>query len=80
MIYILVAVIILQFVYSIYKDESFKREREKLQLKLMSKTPQEYKEAIEKPEKIKPKKKEKDPYIPIEDVPTEKLLKAEDAL
>lgn len=79
MIYILVGIIILQFVYTIYKDEIFKRERKDLQLKLMSRDVYEYKEAV----KVNPEKEpepEPDPYVDPSNVETEKLLKAEDNL
>ena len=59
--YILIAVIVLQWAYIIYKEESIKKEREKLQLKLMSKDITEYKEVTEPP--IKPVKKGKYPKI-----------------
>ena len=75
---ILIIVILLQFAYIIYKDEVSKRERKDLELKIMSKNVEEYKRATEPPPK--PAKQEKDPYIPIEDVQTEKLMKAGDAL
>lgn len=42
----LVAIIIIQFIYSVFKDIAAAKEREKLQLKLMSKTPQEYIDTI----------------------------------
>ena len=42
----LVAIIITQFIYAIFRDISATKEREKLQLKLMSSTPQEYINAI----------------------------------
>ena len=76
--YILIAVIVLQWAYIIYKEESIRKEREKLQLKLMSRDVTEYKEAVE-PEP-KPVKKEEDPYVDITEVPINKLLRAEDNL
>lgn len=55
-----------------------RREREKLQLKLMSKDTAEYKKATEKPPKdTNPKD---NPYKPIEDVSVDKLMKAKDNL
>ena len=78
MTYILLGIIILQWVYIIYKEESVKRERSDLQLKLMSKNLTEYKEVTELPEKNT--EKEDSPYRDIEDIPVSKLLKAEDSL
>ena len=75
---ILIIIILLEFAYIIYKDEMSKRERKDLQLKLMSKDVEEYKKVSEPTPK--PAKQEIDPYIPIEDVQTEKLMKAGDAL
>lgn len=75
---ILIIVVLLQFAYIIYKDEVFKRERKDLQLKLMSKNVEEYVRAVEPP--AKPVKQEPDPYIPIEDVEVNKLMKAGDSL
>jgi len=75
---ILIIIVLLQFAYIIYKDEISKRERKDLQLKLMSKNVEEYKRVTEP--LPKPTKQEKDPYIPIEDVDTEKLMKAKDNL
>lgn len=75
--YFLLLVIILQFVYIVYKDVSNGKERERLQLKLMSKNLVEYKEAVEKPPK--PAKKPKpSPFKNLEDVSIDKLLTAED--
>jgi len=75
---ILIIVVLLEFAYIIYKDEMFRRERKDLQLKLMSKNVEEYKKVSEPTPK--PAKQEPDPYIPIEDVQTEKLMKAKDNL
>jgi len=77
MIYLIVVAII-EFIYIVYQDFLNRREREKLQMKLMSKDIQEYKEATEPAPK--PGKSEKSPYKPIEEVSIDKLMKAEDNL
>ena len=73
---ILLLVIILQFGYIIYRDIAERKDREKLELKLMSRNLDDYKMAVEpEPE---PAESKPDPYKPVEDVDTEKLLMAED--
>lgn len=74
--YGLLAVVALQFVYIVYKDYINAKEREKLQLKLMSRDVGEYKAVVDKiPEDAEP---EPDPYIPAEDATIDEILKAED--
>ena len=68
-------VIILQFGYIVFKDVSNSRERDKLELKLMSKSVTEYKEAVESI--VEEEREPEEPkYIPIEDVSYEKIMKA----
>ena len=78
MVYILGAVAILEFVYIVYQDWQNRAEREKLQLKLMSKDTQEYKKATEKPPKET--EPEPDPYKTLDEVSIDKLMQAEDNL
>jgi hypothetical protein len=75
---ILLIVIILQSAYIFYQHKSAQDEREKLQLKLMSKDVTEYKDAIEPT----PKEMEEqpNPFKPLEDIPIEDQLKAEDKI
>ena len=73
---ILVIIVVLQFAYIVYQDILNRKEREKLQLKLMSRSVEEYKEAVEPP--AKEAKPEPNPYKNTSDVSTEKLMKAED--
>lgn len=75
---LIIVVAIVEFAYIVYQDFLNRREREKLQIKLMSKDVAEYKEATEPPPK--PAKSEENPYKPIEEVDTEKLMNAKDAL
>jgi len=75
---ILLLVIFLQFGYIIYQDRSNRVERERLQLKLMSKNVDEYVAAVESPSEES--ESVEDPYVPIEDVPLDKLMEAEDKL
>lgn len=72
---ILLFIIALQFGYTVYKDHLFSKEREKLQLKLMSKNVEEYSRAVSKPKK-EPKPVEPDLRVPIEEVSAEQILKA----
>jgi len=77
MIYIII-IAIAEFAYIVYQDFLNRKEREKLQMKLMSRDVIEYKEATEpKPE---PAESEESPYRPIDEVNTEKLLDADDNL
>lgn len=76
--YSLLFVIILQSAYIVYQDFSNRKEREQLELKLMSKNVTEYKEATEPlPENLE---EEEETHKPVEDVPVDKLLQAEDNL
>ena len=66
--------------YIVYENIASRKEREKLQLKLMSKNVAEYKEAIEpEPESAVPEE-ETDDFVETENVDTETLLKAKDNL
>jgi hypothetical protein len=78
MIYLLAAIIIAEFFYIVYQDIANRRERERLQMKLMSRNIEEYKEATEPPPK--PAESVKDPYRPLEEISTEKLINAKDNL
>jgi hypothetical protein len=76
--YLLFGVIVLLLLYVVYQDHSNRQEREKLELKLMSKDITEYKVNTEPlPE---PKKEEPDEYLDTDDVPSSKLLTAKDRL
>jgi hypothetical protein len=68
-------VIVLQFGYIVFKDVQNSREREQLELKLMSKSVTEYKEAIESLVEDSPKP-EHPTHLPIEDVSYDKIMKA----
>ena len=76
---ILLVVIILQLAYTAYKDNLHFKEREKLELKLMSKDVFEYTSVTEKPEKPKAEKKS-DEYLDIEDVPVDMVVKAKEKI
>jgi len=76
--YILGFVVILQFIYIIYKDREERAEREKLQMKLMSKDVEEYKRAVDPAPKDAEEKKS--PYVDLDDVPIDKLMRAEDRI
>lgn len=78
MIILLSAIAVLEFFYIIYQDIVNRRERDKLHLKIMSRDTTEYKKATEKPAKSSEPKE--DPYVPLDDVPVEKLMRAEDKL
>ena len=68
-------VIVLQFGYIVFKDVSNYKERELLELKLMSKSMTEYKEAIESIAEDSPAP-EPPTHLPIEDVSYDKIMKA----
>lgn len=73
---ILLFIIVLQFAYMVYKDHLFSKEREKLQLKLMSKDVEEYSRAIDEPEE-EPERVEPDVRLPIEEATVEQILRAD---
>jgi len=74
----LFGIIVLLFLYIVYQDHSNRQERERLELKIMSKDITEYKVNTEPvPE---PKKDEPDEYFDTDDIPASKLLTAKDKL
>lgn len=75
--YILLSVIVLQFGYLIYSDLQNRRERELLQLKLMSDNLQDYKSALEDTPKDSPKDEE-DPYISMDEANIEQVVRAKE--
>jgi hypothetical protein len=75
--YILLLIIILQFAYIVYKDRTFDIERERMQLKIMSNSTREYKDAVEDTVE-EPVEEEEQFLFPAEDVPVEEMLKAVD--
>lgn len=78
MIYLLVIVAIVEFVYIVYQDLLNRKERDRLQMKLMSKDLSEYQAVAEKPKDTP--EPEPSPYISIDDVDVKKLLTANDNL
>lgn len=72
----LLVVIAFQFGYIIYTDRENRKERERMQLKIMSKDVVEYKEAISSPDKDTPE--QRDTYLELDEVDLEKLVNAED--
>lgn len=79
MIYLFI-IIVLLIAYIVYENIASRKEREKLQLKLMSKNIAEYKEAIEpEPESVVPEE-EIDDFEETENVDPGILLKAKDNL
>lgn len=76
----LFAIIVLLLVYIAYESIASRKERENFQLKLMSKSVAEYKEATEpEPESVVPED-ELDEFEELENVSPEKLLDAKDNL
>ncbi len=75
---LLIFLVMAEFFYIIYQDHANRQEREKLQLKFLSKNSDEYKRAVEPP----PKEAESVPenYKPVEEVPFNKLIEAEDKI
>lgn len=76
--YILAGIVILQFAYIFYKEKSSRDERENLRTMIKSKDVFEYKEAISPP--AKDAESEPSPYRNLDEVSSEKLLRAEDNL
>lgn len=76
--YILLIVIILQFAYIVYQDYMNRQEREKMQLKIMSKDVIEYKDAINQKQDEDMDEDDDEITMDIEDMDTETLLKAID--
>lgn len=72
----LLVVITFQFGYILYTDRENRKEREKMQLKIMSKDVAEYKDAISPPDADTPE--QRDEYLDVDEVDTDTLLKAED--
>jgi hypothetical protein len=73
----LLGIIFLQFAYIVYSDFQNRKERESLELKVMSKSLDDYKSALEDtPEESK--KEEPDPYISMEEAGIEQVLKAKE--
>jgi hypothetical protein len=71
-------VIALLIGYAIVKDILFYKEREKLQMKLMSKDLNDYVSTIAPEDENAVQ--EEDPYIPVEDATVEQILKAKDVI
>jgi hypothetical protein len=78
MLYLLAVVAIVEFLYIVYQDFLNRQEREKLQMKLMSRDVDEYKRVTEKPEETQPQ--EESPYQSVDEVDIDKLLSAKDNL
>ena len=73
----LFAIVLLQIGYLVYSDIQNRKERELLQMKLMSKDLGDYKAALEDT----PEDSEKDaddPYVTIEEAGIERVLKAKE--
>jgi hypothetical protein len=74
---LLFAVVLFQLGYLVYSDVQNRAERERLQLKLMSKDLTDYKSATEEAPKDG-EKEEEDPYVTMEEAGIEKLLAAKE--
>jgi hypothetical protein len=77
--YILFAVIVLQLLYIVYSDFQNRKERELLQLKLMSADATDYRELLGDTPEDSPKEEE-DPYISLDEAGIERVVKAKDKL
>ena len=85
--YIFIVIYIIQAAIFIYVDYHNRKERERLQLQIMSKSTEEFitaqaqvKAIHERPSKESPKKTEEDEMIELEDASEEDLLNAKDNL
>ena len=76
--YLLFGVVVLLIFYIGYQDFSNRQEREKLELKLMSRDLTEYRVNTEPTPK--PQKEEPEENVDTDDVPASKLLTAKDNL
>ena len=72
----LVLIIILLIAYSVFKDYLFYREREKLELKIMSRSVEDYIASIA-PE-AKNGVEEDEPYISVDDATPEQVMSSKD--
>ena len=72
---ILLAIIVLQFAFMVYSDVQNRKERERLQLKLMSKSLGEY---VASTEEVEDSVQEKDPYIDVDAMNVDQILKAKE--
>jgi len=77
MIYLFL-IILLLLSYIVYESVASRKEREKLQLKLMSKDVTEYTGVTEKEPELPDLTEKKEEFLEPEDVSTDKLLKAND--
>ena len=73
---ILLIIIVLQFALFVYLDFQNRAEREKLQLKLMSKDLADYVSSTEEYEDTP--EEEPDPYVDVSEVSVEQILKAKE--
>jgi len=64
--------------YSVYKDALYAKERERLRLMIKSNSVLEYQSVTEKP--AEETKAEESPYVPIEEVPFDKIIEAKDKI
>ena len=74
---VLLVVILLQFAYLIYSDTQNRRERERLQLKLMSRDLEDYKSFTEESPEDSPVDEE-DPYLSLEEAGVERVVNAKE--
>jgi len=75
---LLFAVVLLQFGYIVYKDQSFRKDRERMELKILCKDMGEYKALVEDDVKESGKSAtpKEDEVIDIYDATVEQILKA----
>ena len=73
---ILLVVIVLQFAFMVFSDIQNRKERELLQLKLMSENLDDYKSALE--DTPEDSKEEENPYVGMDEVSIEQLLKTKE--
>ena len=75
---LLLFLVLIEFFYIAYQDYANRQEREKLQLKFLSRNLDEYKRATEPTPKDGESVLEN--YKAVEEVPVEKLIEAEDRI
>ena len=74
---ILSVIIVVQFLFIVYSDIQNRKERDSLELKIMSGSIHEYRQAVEETD-LSSAKLPEDPYLDIENAGIEQILKSKE--
>jgi hypothetical protein len=74
--FILLGIIVLQFIYLVYQDHQNRKERNDLHLKLMAKNLTEYKDVTESTTETAPA--EEDPYLTLDEAGVDRVVGAKE--